>query len=116
MVSHYTSVYLDSKRIYTWPGYNLTPIGFRPLADGSVVGVVKGFSSGNEIICDGKKSHYMPKGYTLRSPGAILCGESAEDGVTLGLSSKTGGRAILWKNGEVDSLNFRGTVTAVLQE
>lgn len=114
----FTSVYLDSKRIYSWKGSEVLPMGFRPLADGSVAGVVKGTKwTSAELFYSGTVSgRSLPEGYSLRSSGAILCGESAEEGVTLGLSSKTGGRAILWKNGEADSLNFRGTVTAVLQE
>ena len=114
----FTSVYLDSKRIYSWKGSEVLPMGFRPLADGSVAGVVKGakWTSAELFYIGAESGRSLPEGYSLRSPGAILCGESAEDGVTLGLSSKTGGRAILWENGDVDSLNFRGTVTAVLQE
>ena len=114
----FTSVYLDSKRIYSWKGSEVLPMGFRPLADGSVAGVVKGakWTSAELFYIGAGSGRSLPEGYSLRSPGAILCGESAEDGVTLGLSSKTGGRAILWENGDVDSLNFRGTVTAVLQE
>ncbi len=115
----FTSVYLDSKRIYSWKGSKVLPMGFRPLPDGSVAGVVKGTRwISAELLYSGSAGggRSLPEGYSLKSPAAILCGESAEDGVTLGLSSKTGGRAILWKNGEVDSLNFRGTVTAVLQE
>ena len=114
----FTSVYLDSKRIYSWKGSEVLPMGFRPLADGSVAGVVKGakWTSAELFYIGAGSGRSLPEGYSLRSSGAILCGESAEDGVTLGLSSKTGGRAILWENGDVDSLNFRGTVTAVMQE
>ena len=46
--------------------------------------------------------------------GAALCCTSR--GIKVGMTSTSGGRAILWNEGKVDSLMFRGIVTSVTEE
>lgn len=90
------------------------PVGFRHVAD-SVVGVRKSMRGRlRDILCNGSVRDTLPKGYTVMS-GDALCAD--DDGIMIGMTSRTGGgRAILWDNGDIDSLAFRGIVTGVRRE
>lgn len=89
------------------------PVGFRHVAD-SLVGVRKSISGGREdILCRGAVRDTLPEGYTVMS-GDALC--VRDDGISIGMTSMTGGRAILWDGGDIDTLGFRGIVTGVYLE
>ena len=55
----------------------------------------------------------LPKGYTTMTGAALCC---TEFGIKVGMTSVNGGRAIVWRDGEVDSLAFNGIVTSVAEE
>ncbi len=89
------------------------PVGFRHVAD-SLVGIRKSISGKyNDILCRGSRRDTLPPGYTVMS-GDALCVDSG--GIKVGMTSRTGGRAILWNGGDVDTLGFRGIVTGVYME
>lgn len=103
------AVFKDKSCVTSWIS-NRIPIGFRHCAD-SVVGVVKSFSAtGRDVLCNGSRRDTLPAGYTVMSGEAVCC---SPKGIKVGLTSRDGRRAILWDNGKVDSLNFRGIVTSV---
>ncbi len=89
-------------------------LGFRHVAD-SVVGVRKSMRGRlRDILCNGSVRDTLPEGYTMMS-GDALCAD--DDGIMIGMTSRSGGgRAILWDNGDIDSLAFRGIVTGVWRE
>lgn len=90
-----------------------TPVGFRHVAD-SVVGIKKALRTGlRDVLCNGSVRSTLPAGYTVMDGDALCCGNG---GIKVGMTSRTGGRAILWDDGEVDSLDFRGIVTGVFEE
>ena len=90
------------------------PVGFRHVAD-SVVGVRKSMDgSFRDILCHGSRRDTLPTGYTVMSGDALCTGS---EGIMIGMTSRTGGgRAILWDNGDIDSLGFRGIVTGIHRE
>ncbi len=90
------------------------PVGFRHVAD-SVVGIRKSMQGqSRDILCHGSRRDTLPAGYTVMNGDALCAGA---DGIRIGLTSRTGGgRAILWDNGEIDSLGFKGIVTGVYRE
>lgn len=103
------AVFKDKSAAISWLGSKI-PMGFRHCAD-SVVGVVKSFSAiGRDVLCNGSRRDTLPAGYTVMSGDAICC---SPKGIKVGLTSREGRRAILWDNGKIDSLNFRGIVTSV---
>ncbi len=93
---------------------NDIPVGFRHVA-GSVVGVRKSMrADSRDILCHGSLRDTLPAGYTLMNGDALCTGS---EGIMIGMTSRAGGgRAILWENGEIDSLGFRGIVTGVYLE
>ncbi len=109
-----TNIFCDDRRVALWYGGDI-PVGFRVCDDGSVVGVRKPVSgTGREILYRQELRDTLPEGYTVMTGDAVCV---SEDGVVrLGLSSKNGGKALLWEDGIVDTLDFRGVVTAVLTE
>ena len=90
------------------------PVGFRHVAD-SVVGVRKSMGGRlRDILCSGSVRDTLPEGYTVMS-GDAVCADG--NGIMIGMTSRAGGgRAILWDNGDIDSLGFRGIVTGVYRE
>ena len=103
------AVFKDKSCVTSWLGSKI-PMGFRHYAD-SVVGVVKSFSAnGRDVLCNGRQRDTLPQGYTVMSGDAVCC---SPQGIKVGLTSREGRRAILWDNGKIDSLNFRGIVTSV---
>lgn len=107
------AVYSENRRWQRWFSSSDIPLGFRHLAD-SVVGVRKSlYSSRADILCNGSVRDTLPKGYTTMTGAALCC---TEFGIKVGMTSVNGGRAIVWRDGEVDSLAFRGIVTSVAEE
>lgn len=89
------------------------PVGFRHVAD-SLVGIRKSISGKHrDILCRGRCRDTLPPGCTVMSGDALCVGSG---GIKVGMTSRTGGRAILWDNGDVDTLGFRGIVTGVYME
>lgn len=107
------AVYSGNRRWQRWFSGSDIPLGFRHLAD-SVVGVRKSlYSSSADILCNGSVRDTLPKGYTTMTGAALCC---TEFGIKVGMTSVNGGRAIVWRDGEVDSLAFKGIVTSVAEE
>lgn len=102
-------VFIEGKCLSSSLGGSV-PIGFRHCAD-SVVGVMRSFYPGRgDVLCNGSLRDTLPMGYTVMTGDAICC---SPRGIKVGLTSCEGKRAILWENGHVDSLDFRGIVTSV---
>ena len=108
-----TNIYCGTERVFLWFVSDI-PVGFRVCEDGSVTGVRKTVSAdGRDVLYRGEVRDTLPEGYTVMTGDAVCV---SNGGAYLGLSSKKGGRALLWKDGEIDTLGFRGIVTAVLRE
>lgn len=108
----YTCVFSGQSRPALWLQDNI-PLGFRHCAD-SVAGVQKSMSGeGRDVLCNGYRRDTLPAGYTVMAGDALCC---APGGLKVGLTSRNGGRAILWNGGRIDSLGFRGIVTGVFEE
>ncbi len=89
------------------------PVGFRNVAD-SLVGIRKSISGKyRDVLCRGVCRDTLPDGYTVMSSDALCIGR---EGMKVGMTSRTGGRAILWDGGDIDTLDFRGIVTGVYLE
>ena len=59
-----------------------------------------------ESVCD-----TLPAGYSVMTDGAVHISPSGK--AKIGLSSRSGGKALLWSDGEIDTLGFRGVVTGI---
>lgn len=112
LFSSRTAVYSGARCWQEWSRSDI-PVGFRHLGD-SVVGVRKSlYSDTRDILCNGRACDTLPSGYTTMSGAALCC---SDGGIRIGMTSVNGGRAILWHDGNVDSLAFRGIVTSVSEE
>ena len=112
LFSSRTAVYSGTRCWQEW-GRSDIPTGFRHLGD-SVAGIRKSlYSSGFDILCNGSVRDTLPKGYTTMTDAALCC---TDYGIKVGMTSTSGGRAIVWRGGKVDSLAFRGIVTSVTEE
>lgn len=112
MFSSRTAVYSGTRCWQEWSRSDI-PTGFRHLGD-SVAGVRKSlYSGGVDILCNGSVCDTLPRGYTTMTDAALCC---TDRGIKVGMTSTSGGRAIVWRSGKVDSLAFRGIVTSVMEE
>lgn len=112
LFSSRTAVYSGARCWQEWSRSDI-PTGFRHLGD-SVAGIRKSlYGSGVDILCNGYVRDTLPKGYTTMTGAALCC---TSRGIKVGMTSTSGGRAILWNEGKVDSLMFRGIVTSVTEE
>lgn len=112
LFSSRTAVYSGARCWQEWSRSDI-PTGFRHLGD-SVAGIRKSlYGSGVDILCNGSVRDTLPKGYTTMTAAALCC---TDRGIKVGMTSTSGGRAILWSGGKVDSLMFKGIVTSVTEE
>lgn len=62
------------------------------------------------LIFYGSKAYYMPEGYHTRGADAIAV---AEDVMYVALASDSGGKPLIWKNGQTDTLNVNGYIASL---
>lgn len=106
----WTAVMLDGYVREDWDG-NDYAVGFHRV-DEFVAGVRKSrLKDGRDILLRRSARDTLPKGYTVFCDEAVCI--DREGHAKIGLSSKTGGKALLWSDGEIDTLGFRGIVTGV---
>lgn len=110
------TVILSGNRIkLSWENGGGYAVGFRRMADGELAGVRKSQDeNGVDLLYRAARRDSLPEGYTVMCDNAVSIGKDGR--AAIGLSSKTGGRAILWTEGKVDSLDFYGIVSGVYLE
>ncbi|MGN0190687.1 MAG: hypothetical protein ACI39U_03440 [Candidatus Cryptobacteroides sp.] len=103
-------IFLDGLQTASWETDDL-PVGFVRI-DGGAAGVRKSrHPEGRDILVRGTVCDTLPPGYTVMTDAAVHI--SASGSARIGLSSKSGGKALLWSDGNIDTLGFRGVVTGI---
>lgn len=103
-------IQIDGLHVAEWEGDDYA-LGFRRTGDGTA-GVRKSRNGANrDLLIRGQLCDSLPSGYTVLTDKAVNI--SYDGCARIGLSSKTGGRALLWSDGKIDTLGFRGVVTGV---
>ena len=103
-------IQIDGLHAVEWDGDDYA-LGFIRTGDGTA-GILKSRTGEDrDLLIRGKLCDSLPSGYTVLTDKAVNI--SYDGYARIGLSSKTGGRALLWSEGKIDTLGFRGVVTGV---